>query len=40
MEVSGGDLDLHCFLVLLLEWEEVWLVVESRDEVVVAFDDG
>ena len=34
------DLDLHSFLVLLLEWEEVWKVVVCHHEVVVAFNDG
>ena len=39
-EVLEGDLDFHCLLVLLLEWEEVWKVMEHCHKVVVAFDDG
>ena len=39
-EASGSNLDLHHFLVLLLEWEEVWLVAVCHHKVVITFDNG
>ena len=39
VEALEGNLYLPHLLALLLEWEEVWLVMECCNEVVIAFDD-